>query len=93
MEVVSIGLRKGGVGKTTTAYNLAYRLSQNHNVTIYDLDRSKQSTKINSVHNKLNVVSIDTKEELKKSLSNSKDDYCIIDLGGFDSELQRWAMS
>lgn len=45
MKTISIANLKGGVGKTTTAVNLAYTLSQNHRVLVVDMDPQCNCTK------------------------------------------------
>lgn len=91
-KIISIALPKGGVTKTTTCINLASKLNESSKVSVIDLDRSRQTTKFNSIHNKLNVSTANTSEHLSDLLSGSNDDFIILDLGGFDSEFQRWAL-
>jgi len=38
MKIITIGTLKGGTGKTTTTFNLAGKLAQNHRVLLIDLD-------------------------------------------------------
>lgn len=91
-KIISVALPKGGVTKTTTVINLASRLSKSHSVSVIDLDRSRQVSKFNSIFNNLNVLACNTSEHLKDLLYSCHDDFIILDLGGFDSELQRWAL-
>lgn len=91
-KIICVALPKGGVGKTTTSFNLSIGLNREHTVSLIDLDRNKQSTKINNVLNKLNVFSADTPKQLKDLLQSLDSEFIIIDTFAFDSELQRWAM-
>jgi chromosome partitioning protein len=59
-KVVSISNQKGGVGKTTTALNLAYALAENNNkVLLIDLDPQSNLTM---------CFGIDRPDELKTTI-------------------------
>lgn len=88
--VIVIAHQKGGVGKTTISINIAVTLAQKLNVKIIDFDVQKQFTKFNEKRkDKLNLLKINSKEELIKTIKDEKDALFIIDLGGYDSELSR----
>lgn len=90
--VIAVGHRKGGVGKTTTAINVAVELQRKKDVVVVDLDDQRQFTKFNNKRSKkLTMKDIRSKSELEQFL-RSYDGVVIIDLGGYDSELARSAM-
>lgn len=101
MKVISIANKKGGVGKTTIAQNLCVFLQNNmKNFIAIDLDSQQQLSKF-SENREQNLgkgfeVSIpSSEEELEKIISTSLDNnvkYCILDLGGYDSEISRIAL-
>lgn len=92
--IISISHTKGGVGKSTLAFNLAYVLSLSSEVEILDLDYQKTLTYINQYRKEpFNIKSFENIDELKKYflLDHSKKTI-IIDVGGFDSDTNRLAM-
>ncbi|WP_282926786.1 ParA family protein [Helcococcus kunzii] len=51
-KIISIGNQKGGVGKTTTTFNLAYELtSRNKKVLVIDLDMQGNLTNLFGIQN------------------------------------------
>jgi len=87
--VITISHKKGGVGKTTIACNLASELSKIYNTKVIDLDSQKQTTKFNNKRtNKFNIKDIKDSKELISFLKKNKS-LVIIDMGGYDSNLAR----
>jgi len=96
--IITISHQKGGVGKSTLAYNVAVELSKKHNVEVIDLDVQQTVTAYNRIRhemgqNPLPVHIFTTAEELEIYFESLDDDtVVIIDSGGFDSSLNRFAM-
>jgi len=103
--IITLSHQKGGVGKSTLAWNLIVEFSKKRKVSVIDLDMQKTITySIQIRKNKLgqgsveNIVLLDPKSDLEMvdmMLSNqkSKDGLLIIDSGGFDSSSNRIAIT
>jgi chromosome partitioning protein len=96
---IAISNQKGGVGKSTIAWNLAIALQKNHNIEIVDLDNQKTLTYANEIRKAgkktkpLKIISMETSSELKAYFDNDNDErISIIDIGGFDSSMNRMAI-
>jgi chromosome partitioning protein len=91
--IISIAHQKGGVGKSTMAFNLAYYLSK-YKPLLLDLDIQNTISYANKIREqndkKFDVVTILSDDILKEHIkfSNEKN-LIIIDTGGFDSSLNR----
>ena len=96
--VIAISHQKGGVGKSTLAYNLAVELSKKYIVNVVDLDVQQTITACNVIRSKfgqkkLNVLNFEDKKEFIDFLNHDNDkNITIVDTGGFDSGLNRVAM-
>ncbi|QOP46818.1 ParA family protein [Sulfurimonas paralvinellae] len=96
--IIAISHQKGGVGKSTIAYNLAVELSKKYNVNVVDLDVQQTITACNVIRSKfgqkkLNILSFDDKKDFVEFLNNDDErNITVIDTGGFDSGLNRVAM-
>lgn len=96
--IITISHQKGGVGKSTLAYNVAVELSKKYNIEVIDLDVQQTVSAYNQVreemgHPPLPVHVFTTAEELENYFESLDDDtIVIIDSGGFDSSLNRFAM-
>lgn len=96
--VIAISHQKGGVGKSTLAYNLSVELSKKYPTKVVDLDVQQTITACNVIRGifeqkKLNVLSFEDKKEFVNFLNNDPEDtITVIDTGGFDSGLNRVAM-
>jgi len=92
--LISVAHTKGGVGKSTIAWNLATALSKKYFIEVIDLDFQKTLTYTNEFRdNKLPVRHFETLKELEKYISLDNDSrVSIIDVGGFDSDINRMAM-
>ena len=96
--IIAISHQKGGVGKSTLAYNLSVELSKKYQTKVVDLDVQQTITACNVIRSKfgqkrLNILSFEDKKEFVDFLNNDPEDtLTIIDTGGFDSGLNRVAM-
>lgn len=92
--IIVIAHTKGGVGKSTIAWNIATALNNTHNVEVIDLDFQRTLTYINEYRDKqLTVKSFDTLKSFEAYLkADSNQRISIVDVGGFDSEINRMAM-
>jgi chromosome partitioning protein len=92
--IIVVAHTKGGVGKSTIAWNIATALKNTHNVEVIDLDFQKTLTYINEYReNQLTVKSFDTLKSFEayiKADNNQK--ISIVDVGGFDNDINRMAM-
>ncbi len=94
--VIVIAHQKGGVGKSTIASSLAVELSKKYSLTVLDLDSLKSLTYFNAVRKSTNlkplkIIHVNSIDELKNVINNNKD-ILLIDVGGFDSDVNRIAV-
>ena len=92
--IISIAHTKGGVGKSTIAWNLAVELNKKYTIEVIDLDFQKTLTYTNEFRDEpLIVKHFENLKELEKYISLDSDKrISIIDVGGFDSDINRIAM-
>lgn len=97
--IISISHQKGGVGKSTIAFNLAVELAKDYKVEVVDLDVQRTITatqKIRSNNENLKPLKINylnNESEFESFFKNKdKDTLYIFDTGGFDSSLNRNAI-
>ena len=96
--IVTLSHQKGGVGKSTIAWNLALGFSKRLPVTVIDLDMQRSITAANRIRADkgmvpLDIVSFDSDDAFVEYLKKDSDDrLTIIDSGGFDSGLNRIAI-
>jgi chromosome partitioning protein len=94
--IIVIAHQKGGVGKSTIAANLAVELSKKCTLSVIDLDMQKSleyfnSVRKNSNREQFNICDVKTIDELKNIINNNKN-VLLIDVGGFDSDMNRIAI-
>lgn len=96
---IAISHQKGGVGKSTIAWNLATALQKKYNVELVDLDIQKTLTYTNEIRanqtnlKPLTIRNFTTPEDFKKYINGDHDErLSIIDIGGFDSSMNRLAI-
>ena len=92
-QIFTIAHRKGGVGKTTLATNLAVALSNKGKTLLVDTDDQKSAYNWNEYRQeKLNSISVI--DSLGKTLQPLNDEYefILIDIAGRDSEVFREAL-
>lgn len=94
--IIAISHQKGGVGKSTIAWNLALALQKKYDVELVDLDTQKTLTYTNEIrkhqtrYKPLKIKTFQNAEDLKRYINSDSDDkLSIIDLGGFDSTMNR----
>lgn len=99
MPVINFSHQKGGVGKSTLSYHLAYLLKQDHKVILLDLDNQESVSEIDKLRSEdlqktsLPITKIKNQDELVEVINSIDDDtYLIIDSGGFDSLYTRIAI-
>lgn len=96
--IIAVSHQKGGVGKSTIAFNLAVSLMKKFNVEVVDLDVQNTVTHTNNIrknnkHKELNLVYLKNEKQFKKYVQNDcSNKLTIIDSGGFDSSLNRLAI-
>ena len=97
--IIAISHQKGGVGKSTIAWNLALALQKTYDVELVDLDIQKTLTYTNEIrknqtkYKALKIITFQSAEELKRYINSDSDEkLSIIDLGGFDSTMNRIAI-
>lgn len=88
--IIAISHQKGGVGKSTIAWNLALTLQKKYDVELVDLDTQKTLTYTNEIRKHqtkstpLKIKTFGNPEDLKRYINSDSDDkLSIIDLGGF----------
>jgi len=89
--IIAVAHTKGGVGKSTIAWNIATALKESHNVELIDLDFQRTLTYINEYRAEpLIVKNFENDKEFKAYIKADNDQrISIIDVGGFDSDLNR----
>ncbi len=93
-----IGYPKGGVGKSILTWNLAIAIQQqNIKVRVADIDFQQTTffaNKLRAVTDKelLNIESIHDIQDLEEFLNADFDGITFIDIGGYDTELNRLAL-
>ena len=97
--IIAISHQKGGVGKSTIAWNLALALQKKYDVELVDLDTQKTLTYTNEIrknqtkYKPLKIRTFQSAEELKHYINTDSDEkLSVIDLGGFDSTMNRIAI-
>lgn len=96
--IIAISHQKGGVGKSTLAYNLAVEFSKKYNTKVVDLDVQQTISACNVIRSKfgqkkLQILSFEDKKNFVDFLNDDDEkSLTIIDTGGFDSGLNRVAM-
>ena len=97
--IITLSHQKGGVGKSTIAWNLAVHFSKLLPTTIIDLDIQQSLTQTNEIRKSmqlkpLSIKQIKSADELALHIQNDTDkEITIIDSGGFDSAYNRIAIS
>ncbi len=97
--IISINHQKGGVGKSTIAFNLAVELAKDYNVEVVDLDVQRTITATQKIRSNdenlkpLKINYLNNESEFESFFKNKdKDTIYIFDTGGFDSSLNRNAI-
>lgn len=96
--ILTLSHQKGGVGKSTVAWNLAVYFSKIIDTRIIDLDTQRSLTVTNALRNEqgltpVKMLHFNTAEELAEYAQNDSEDVLtIIDSGGFDSAYNRVAI-
>ncbi len=96
--IIVISHQKGGVGKSTIAWNLALFLTKKYSVEIIDLDVQQTLSLVNNIRIENKMKSIKTltlkdADAFKAYISNTPDEtISIVDSGGFDSGMNRMAI-
>lgn len=96
--IITLSHQKGGVGKSTIAWNLAVQFSELFPTNVIDLDTQQSLTVTNSIRKSqglppLNILHFKTADELAHYIASDTDDrLTIIDSGGFDSAFNRIAI-
>jgi chromosome partitioning protein len=96
--IITLSHQKGGVGKSTVAWNLAVNFSKIIDTRIIDLDTQRSLTVTNALRqqhkmNPIQMLHFNTAEELAHYAQNDLNNtLTIIDSGGFDSAYNRVAI-
>lgn len=96
---IAIGHSKGGVGKSTISWHLIFVLMQvfKKKVRILDLDFQQTIYFLNKIRvsqglDPVEVIKPNSGAELLNILNDGFDGFTIIDLGGFDNDINRLAL-
>ena len=96
--IITLSHQKGGVGKSTIAWNLAVHFSKLLPTTVIDLDTQQSLTTTNEIRidqglTPLKIKHFKSADELASYVEGDKsDELTIIDSGGFDSTFNRIAI-
>lgn len=96
--IITISHQKGGVGKSTLAYNIALELARKNNVEVIDLDVQQTVTAYNQIREEMGQTPLPVHiftmaEELENYFETMDEEtIVIVDSGGFDSSLNRFAI-
>lgn len=102
--IITISHQKGGVGKSTIAWNLIIEFSKRRKVYVIDLDMQKTITysieirkKKENIQKLNNIILLNPssdKDMINMLIKNQEnEEFMIIDSGGFDSSLNRIAIT
>jgi chromosome partitioning protein len=97
--IIAVSHQKGGVGKSTLAFNLAVELSKSFDVEMIDLDVQETVSAYNRIRKimgqkSLNIHSFMNDKEMVNFLNNQDENkLIIIDTGGFDSSMNRLSIA
>jgi chromosome partitioning protein len=96
--IITLSHQKGGVGKSTVAWNLAVYFSKIIPTRIIDLDTQRSLSVTNAIREQNNLGAIpmlhfnSAEEFAEYAASDSDETLSIIDSGGFDSAYNRIAI-
>lgn len=97
-KIILMGYPKGGIGKSIFTWNIAIALIlKGFKVRIVDIDFQQTTVfanalRVNNNVEALEVVSIKTVEKLNDFLEEDFEGFTLIDIGGFDTPLNRLAL-
>ena len=99
--LIVLAHQKGGVGKSTVAFNLATALqNRKHRVELVDLDTQQTLYFTNAIRKrnpKLKPLTLKRFEDVESFKNYIKEDHdariAVVDVGGFDSDLSRLAIA
>jgi len=93
---ITVAHTKGGVGKSTLAWHLAHAIKESgKSVTLVDLDFQQTLFFINQIRevDDIKVLQPQTVQEVMQVLlKEKKTDFYVVDVGGFDSDINRTAV-
>ena len=88
-KIICIANRKGGVGKTTLATNLAVALNNKGKSILVDADEQQSASKWAKQRNDMECIGVHSDILTKLEEIDSKYDYILIDVAGRDSTIFR----
>jgi len=97
--IITIAHTKGGVGKSTLAWHIIFMyLLMGKRVKVIDLDFQQTTYFLNQIRVSSGLDGIEVEqpqdvEELISLLENYDEDIVIVDIGGFDNDINRTAIS
>ena len=88
-KIICVANRKGGVGKTTLATNLAVALNNKGKSILIDADEQQSASKWAKQRNDMECIGVHSDILTKLEEIDSKYDYILIDVAGRDSTIFR----